>query len=69
MSPKLECSRCRYTLDTPVREIMPEFHLSELYRQELLSVRDLLSHSTGVTDIVYNFLLGGDINTRQDSVE
>jgi len=47
---------------------MPEFYLKDIHRQELLSVRDLLSHSAGVSDSMQNILLG-DVKSSQDSID
>lgn len=55
----------KYDLDTPVRDILPEFHLSAFDRQEMTTVRDLLAHRTGILDSHYNWLLG-EVTTRKD---
>ena len=58
---------CRFSLDTPVKDITSDFHLIEWYRQENTLVRDLLAHRTGIPDSLYNWLLG-EVTTREDIV-
>ncbi len=38
----------KFDLDAPVRRYLPEFHLADPHADQLVKVRDLLSHRTGV---------------------
>ena len=49
----------RYTLDTPVREILgEEFEIKDGYRRFHVTVRDLLSHRTSIPTSAVTFMLG-----------
>jgi CubicO group peptidase (beta-lactamase class C family) len=53
------------SLETPVKQLLPDFQVAEFYRQQKATVIDLLTHRMGIPESVYNYLFG-DVVSRED---